>query len=152
IGWANEVIPKKRALKFDEMEYEMPAEVGPECFLEVRKRIKEKHRKYVGWRVLYRTVAEDDAYLSMSYGRPTVAISLHQNAGLPYWNYFTDIETIFRRYGGRPHWGKKHTLTAHDLEPLYPLWDRFRNVRRRMDPDGVFMSPFLRGLLEEEGM
>jgi FAD/FMN-containing dehydrogenase len=116
----------------------------------VRKRIKEKHRKHVGWRVLYRTVAPDDAYLSTAYERETVTLSLHQNAGLPFWDYFKDIEPIFRAYGGRPHWGKKHTLKAADLRPLYPTWDRFLEVRRAMDPDGVFLSPYLRDLLEGE--
>ena len=76
------------------------------------RRVKDKHRGTVGWRVLYRTIAPDDAFLSPAYGRDTVTISLHQNAGLPYWDYFRDIEPIFRAHDGRPHWGKKHTLTA----------------------------------------
>lgn len=147
-GPAHRMLSKTRGLKFDEMEYALPAEVGYECFEEVRTAVLEKHRRNVGWRVLYRTVAPDDSYLSMAYGRPTVTISLHQNATLPLWDYFGDIEPIFRKYGGRPHWAKKHTLRAGDLRPLYPEWDRFRRIRRRMDLEGVFMSPYLYDLLE----
>lgn len=149
-GWAPEVIPKHSNIprKFDEMEYALPAAAGLPCFLEVRRQVLEKWRKTVGWRLLYRTVAPDDSYLSTAYGRETVTISLHQNASLPFWEYFKAIEPIFRAYGGRPHWAKKHTLHAEELRPLYPEWDRFLETRRRMDPEGVFLSPYLRALLE----
>src|SRR5690554_3358139 len=36
-GWAIDVLPKERSLKFDEMEYALPREAGPKCFLEIRK-------------------------------------------------------------------------------------------------------------------
>lgn len=148
-GLAGKIIPQAAHLdlKFDEMEYALPAEAGPACFREVRKRIKEKYRKEAGWRLLYRTVAPDGAFLSNAYGRQTVTISLHQNAGLPFWDYFRGIEPIFRAYGGRPHWAKKHTLKADELRPLYPAWDRFLAVRERLDPEGVFLNPYLEALL-----
>jgi FAD/FMN-containing dehydrogenase len=149
-GWSAEVIAKKRHLKFDEMEYAIPAHAALACFHDVRHRIKAKHRKMIGWRLLYRTVAADDAFLSSSYKKDTVSISLHHNAGLPFWDYFKDIEPIFRAYGGIPHWGKKHTLSAKALEPLYPRWDRFLQIRRQMDPDGLFLNEFLRRTLGVE--
>lgn len=147
-GWSNEVLSRKRTLRFDEMEYAMPIEAGPECFLEVRKRVMEHHRRTVGWRVLYRYVASDDAYLSTAHGRDTVTISLHQNNTLPYDTYFNDMEEIFLRYGGRPHWGKKHGLSAEELEPLYPKWAEFRRIRRKLDPEGVFLTDYMSRLLE----
>lgn len=150
IGWSTEVISKVRQLKFDEMEYALPAEAGAECFRAVRERVKEKHRQWVAWRILYRTVAPDDSYLSPAFGRPTVTISLHQNAGLAFSPYFEDIEPIFRAYGGRPHWGKKHTLRAAELRPLYPMWDDFTRIRQRFDPKGVFLNPYLHELLGVE--
>jgi FAD/FMN-containing dehydrogenase len=66
---------------------------------------------------------------------------------LPFEPYFSHIEPIFRAYGGRPHWGKKHNLSAEDLRPLYPKWDEFAAIRCRLDPDGVFLSPSQRRLL-----
>lgn len=146
-GWSNEILPRERELKFDEMEYSLPAESGPACFREVRQRVLAKHRRTVGWRVLYRTVAPDDAYLSPACGRDTVTISLHQNNTLPFQDYFNDIEPIFRAHGGRPHWGKKHHLFADELEPLYPHWGRFLEQRQALDPHGVFLSTYLRRLL-----
>jgi FAD/FMN-containing dehydrogenase len=146
-GWVDDVLASRRELRFDEIEYALPADAGPACFRELRERVKARHRRQVAWRVLYRTVAADDAYLSTAHGQETVTISAHHNAGLPYEDYFADAESIFRAHGGRPHWGKKHTLKAEDLRPLYPMWDRFHDVRRRLDPDAVFLSGPMRELL-----
>lgn len=146
-GWSFEVIPEQRDLKFDEMEYMIPAGAFRDCFQEVRERIKERHRQYVGWRVLCRTVAADDGFLSPFYGRDTMTIALLQNNTLPHEEYFADMEPILRSYEGRPHWGKKHTLKADDLRPLYPMWDRFQEVRERLDPEGLFLNDYLREIL-----
>jgi FAD/FMN-containing dehydrogenase len=146
--WSDRVLPRTRELRFDETEYLLPFGAGPECFRAVRRRVKERWRRDVAWRVLYRTVAADDSYLSPEYGRETAVISLHHNAGLPYEAYFADLEPVMRNFGGRPHWGKQHGLKAAGLRPLYPRWDDFQTFRRRLDPDCVFLSPELRALLE----
>ncbi|MEV5208663.1 D-arabinono-1,4-lactone oxidase [Micromonospora sp. NPDC053740] len=148
-GPAHRTIPRERDLRFEEIEYMLPSEAFPACFAEVRRRILQRHRTVVGWRVLVRSIAADDIWLSNAYGRPTTTIACLQNTSLPYEDYFRDMEAVFRQYGGRPHWGKKHWLTARDLRPLYPRWDDFQNARRRLDPDGVFLSPDLARLLEE---
>lgn len=150
-GWSNEIFPKKRTLRFDEMEYAVPAEAALACFKVVRERIKRIHRRTVGWRLLYRTVAPDDSYLSFTQGRPVVTISLHQNNTLPFREYFDDIEPVFRDHGGRPHWGKKHSLTADTLEPLYPRMRDFLRLRKSIDPVGVFLNPYLHKLLGAGG-
>ena len=62
---------------------------------------------------------------------------------------FGDIEPIMRAHGGRPHWAKKHTLQAAELRPLYPEWDRFAALRRRLDGGGVYMTEPMRRLLGE---
>lgn len=143
-GWLSEVLPKKRTLKYEEMEYAIPFEAGPECFKEVRKRIKEKHRHYVGWRIFYRTIAADDAFLSPFYKRDSVTIAILQNNELEYKKYFEDIEPIFWEYGGRPHWGKKHSLKESDLKQVYPKWQKFLEIRKKMDPDGIFLNDYLK--------
>ncbi|GIJ23542.1 D-arabinono-1,4-lactone oxidase [Micromonospora lutea] len=149
VGPTHRTIPQHRELRFEEIEYMLPSEAFPACFAEVRRRIRDRHRRTVGWRVLVRTIAADDIWLSNAYGRATTTIACLQNASLPYEEYFRDMETVFRQYGGRPHWGKKHWLTAEDLRPLFPRWDDFQAARRRLDPDGVFLTPDLARLLEE---
>jgi FAD/FMN-containing dehydrogenase len=140
-GWTHEVIAQRRELRFEETEYSLPAEAGFNCFREIRQRIKAVHRRYVGWRVLYRTVRGDSAYLSPQHERDSVTISVLQNSSLPYAEYFADLEPIFRAHGGRPHWGKKHNLAAAELRELYPRWQQFADIRQRWDPAGVFLSP-----------
>jgi FAD/FMN-containing dehydrogenase len=142
-GFAIDILPKERDLKFDEMEYALPIEAGPECFKAVRKIIKERFRKTVAWRVLYRTIAADDYYISPCYGRDTVTISLHQNAGYPFMEFFRTIEPVFRDFGGRPHWGKKHTLQSQEISSLYPGWNTFLEIRDKMDPNRVFLNEHL---------
>lgn len=143
-GEAIEVLPKERNLKFDEMEYAFPKEAGPSCFTEIRKIIKERFRKNVAWRVLYRTIAADDFHLSPYFGRDSATISLHHNAGLPYHEYFNALEPVFRAHGGRPHWGKKHNMRYGELSSLYSRWSDFLGIRSKMDPDGIFLNDYLK--------
>lgn len=148
-GFSHEILPRERKLRFDEMEYFFEREAAPECFREVRRRVKARWRRDIAWRVLYRTVAADDFWLSAATGRDSATLSLHHNAGLPFEDYFRDIEPIFLDYGGRPHWAKKHNLRAAGLRPMYGRWDEFMALRRRMDPRGVFLNPYLRELFGE---
>ncbi|TYL38793.1 oxidoreductase [Natronococcus pandeyae] len=151
-GWWQGVIPEHDDIgrEFDEMEYALPVEDGLDCFERVRERVRENWRADVGWRLLVRTVAADDAMLSTEYERDVMTISCIQNAELDHWEYFEDIEPIFREYDGRPHWGKKHTLRAPELRELYPEWDRFQEIRRELDPDGTFMTDYLEDLLAND--
>jgi len=139
------IFPTVRENRFNEMEYSLPAARGVECFLEIRDLMRRKHPD-VAWPSEYRTQAADDILISAAQGRPTVAISIHQAAALPYRSFFTDAEAIFRRHQGRPHWGKLHGLAATELAPLYPEWDRFQAVRQTLDPNGRFLNAHLRRL------
>jgi FAD/FMN-containing dehydrogenase len=57
---------------------------------------------------------------------------------------FALIEPILRKHGGRPHWGKLHSLGAADLEKLYPKWKDVAAIRQQMDPQGKLLNPFLK--------
>lgn len=148
-GYAHLILPRSRTLKFDEIEYALPTEQGPECFLKVRDVIRTRFRREVAWRTLYRFIASDDGYISPMSERESITISLHHNAGLPFDHYFQAIEPILLEYGGRPHWGKKHYQTAEQLKKCYPHWEEFQEVRKQLDPGGVFLTPYLRELLGE---
>ncbi|MDB5985915.1 MAG: FAD-linked oxidoreductase [Nevskia sp.] len=134
-----------RMVRFNEMEYELPAPDGADALRELAEFV-DKKRILVHFPVEYRYVAADDIWLSPFYRRDAVAISVHQYKGMDYAPYFRGAEAIFRNHGGRPHWGKMHTLTAKELAPLYPQWDAFHALRRRIDPQGVFVNPYLRTL------
>ena len=96
--------------------------------------------------VLVRFVKGDDIWLSPFYQRDTCSIAVHRYFEEDFTPYFKSIEPIFRKYNGRPHWGKLNTLSRDDFRQLYPKWDDFSNVRRELDPLGRFLNPYLREL------
>jgi FAD/FMN-containing dehydrogenase len=147
IDWSARIFPSLRELRFNEMEYSVPAAAGPECFRAVRERMRTRWREVV-WPVEYRTLGADGAWLSTAHRRDSVAISLHQDARLECDPFFADCEPIFAEHGGRPHWGKLHNRSSAELAALYPRWDDFRALRRELDPRGVFLNDYLRGLFE----
>ena len=149
-GPSHEIIPTVPPLRFDEMEYLFPLEVGMDVFRAVRERIKDRHRQHVAWRVLVRTIAADDLMLSNATGHDAMSIALLHNADLPEDRYFADMEPLLLDYGGRPHWGKKHSRTAAQLAPMYPQWQHFQDIRRRHDPHEVFLNDYLRELLIDD--
>jgi FAD/FMN-containing dehydrogenase len=148
VGWSHEILPSPREDRFHEMEYSVPAELGETCFRELAARLRARHPE-VGWPLEFRTVAPDDALLSMAHGRETVSISVHQDGRFAHDAVFADLEPIAVEAGGRPHWGKWHRLRAAQLARVHPGWQRFRAVRKRLDPEGAFLSPYLRALLGE---
>lgn len=145
VDWSYRVFPSERTNLFNEMEFAVPAEAGPDCLRELRNLMRTRHPA-VFWPVEYRTLAADDIPLSPAHGRATVTISIHQAVDLPREAFFADAEAIFRNHRGRPHWGKLHTFTARELRDAYPKFDAFCAVRERLDPTGRFLNAHLRGL------
>jgi FAD/FMN-containing dehydrogenase len=146
IGWSHEILPSVREDRFVEMEYALPAEAGLACFRAVRERMRERHRDVV-WPVEYRTLRSDAAWLSTAHARETVTVSLHQGANLPWQAFFSDLEPVLREHGGRPHWGKRHSLGARELSPLYPRMGEFVRLAQQLDPSGRLRNAHVRALL-----
>jgi len=145
IGWSHNIISSIRDDLHTEMEYAVPAEVGPACFNEVREMILCDFPD-LQWPLEYRTLARDDLWISAAGGRETVTISAHQDVALDDRPLFEACEAIFRRYEGRPHWGKVHYQSGAELAALYPRYRDWWQVRDSYDPDGVFVTPYLGGL------
>jgi len=54
------------------------------------------------------------------------------------------------KFGGKPHWGKKHDLTYSQLSSLYNTQlQRFVDVRNKLDPQRIFTNDYLRRVLED---
>jgi FAD-linked oxidoreductase len=142
-----EIFPSPRTVRFNEMEYAVPRAKGPECLKEIVATIRAQ-KINTGFPIEYRTVAADDVWLSPFYERDSATIAVHQYHRVDTTKLFSACEAIFRRYEGRPHWGKRHTRTADELEVLYPRFKDFRALRRGLDPDGKFLNPHLRAMFE----
>lgn len=148
IDWSDRVLATGRTVRANEMEYAVPAALGPDAIRAVRDYVR-RHRTAVLFPIEYRYVAADDIPLSPFYHRDSAVLSIHQDARVNREPYFRDVEQLLRDMGGRPHWGKLHSLSARELEPLYPEWGLFRRVRARLDPAGKLMTPYLRHVLGE---
>lgn len=145
--FADHVFPSPRLVRFNEMEYAVPAEQGPDCIAEIRAWFRQTGTK-VYFPIEYRLVAADDIWLSPFHGRDSATIAVHRLAGEDFKPYFAAMEAIFANHRGRPHWGKLHGLKAGQLAALYPAWDRFHDLRRRLDPKGLFLNDYLRDLFD----
>lgn len=141
-GPAHAIFPSDRTIRFEEMEYEMPRAVGLATLDEMVGWIRRK-RLPVSFPFEFRVVARDDIWMSPMNAGPVAAISMHQYARMPWRALFAEAEAIFRAGGGRPHWAKRHTLARGDVDALYPMAERYREVRRAVDPAGKFLNPHL---------
>lgn len=142
------ILSNVRNSRFNEMEYSVPVEVGADCLREILRTIYDQAID-VNFVLEYRYVGADKDWLSMSYGdHPHATISIHRAASEDYRPYFNVIEPIFWKYGGRPHWGKVHSLTHRELTELYPRFRDFMELRRELDPQGRMLNPHLRALFD----
>lgn len=150
VNASHRVFASTRLVRFQEMEYSIPAAAMADAVRAIDARIRQA-RINVHFPIECRYVRADDIDLSPAYGRDSAYIAVHMYRGMPYRDYFAVVEPILRSFGGRPHWGKLHTLTAPELRALYPRWEAFAAVRRQLDPDGVFQNDYLRALLGDVG-
>jgi FAD-linked oxidoreductase len=142
-SWKN--YSSERNVRFNEMEYHLPREHGLAALREVRTALETQHPEEF-FPIEVRFVKGDDIWLSPFYQRDTCSIAVHRFFEEDYKPYFKTLEPIFRKYHGRPHWGKLNTLQAGDFRQLYPRWDDFAAVRRQLDPQGRFLNPYLKQL------
>lgn len=143
--WSHDAFPSDRNVRFNEMEYAVPADRGPDCVREIAAHMKSCGVNFL-FPIEYRYVAADNAWLSPFYERDSVTISVHQYHKQAYAKLFAGVERIFRKYDGRPHWGKLHTLVASDLSEIYPKWDDYCAVRATLDPEAKMLNPFLKNI------
>ncbi|PAV25053.1 FAD-binding protein [Tamilnaduibacter salinus] len=145
-AWRN--YASSRQVRFNEMEYHLPREAGLPALRAVRRKV-EKDFPDVFFPFEVRYVKGDDAWLSPFYRQDSMSIAVHRVHDEPHDALFRAVEPILRQHGGRPHWGKMHSLTAAEARALYPRWEDFQAVRRTMDPEGRFLNEHLRRLFAE---
>ncbi len=144
-GHSAEIFPNEYEPNYHELEYAVPFARALEAFAAVRERILSRHPKAF-FPVECRAVAADDSYLSPYAGREGFAISVSQSPALDYWSFLRDMDQVLARYDGRPHWAKLHFMTPARMEALFPLYGAFKELRRRLDPGGIFLNDMLRPL------
>jgi len=143
---SHKVFVSNRNVRFVESEYAIPREAIAEVLGELRERVPRLANP-VMFPVEIRVAAADDIWLSTAYQRDSAYIAIHQFVGMPYREYFELFESIAGAVGGRPHWGKMHSLDAATLRERYPRFDDFTALRAKVDPARRFANPYLERVL-----
>ncbi|MCW2572787.1 MAG: FAD-dependent oxidoreductase [Frankiales bacterium] len=143
---APKVFTSPRRVRFCEMEYAVPRAVLPDLFRELRS-LPERHGLTVSFPVEVRVAPADDVTLSTASGRDSAYIAVHMFKGTAYDPYFREVEKLYEAVGGRPHWGKLHTLGAEQLRERYPRFEEFVGLRDTLDPERRFGNAYLERVL-----
>jgi FAD-linked oxidoreductase len=140
------VFCSERDVVFRESEYAVPRENVADVVRELRAWIGRSGER-IPFPIEVRVAAADDIWLSTAYGRETAYVAIHQYHRLAHQRYFEAFEQIVSAVGGRPHWGKLHTLGVAELRTRYPRYDAFLAVRDRLDPHRTFANLYTRQVL-----
>jgi len=145
---ADAVYATERLVVHQEMEYAVPYERTTDV-LAALNTLFRRARVRTMFPVEVRFTRNDDIWLSPSSGRDVAWIAVHTYQKEDHREYFDMSEDVFLQAGGRPHWGKLHGLHGGRLRTLYPEWESFNRVRRRLDPAGIFENQYLRRVLSD---
>ncbi len=143
---SHELFATPRLVKFREVEYCIPLHYLKAVIQEIRECMERKKYK-VHFPIECRTARADDIWLSPSYQRDSAYIAFHMYKGMPYEEYFRDMENIMQKFEGRPHWGKMHSLTKKQLHTRYPKLPDFLAIRHELDPQEIFLNDYIREML-----
>ncbi|WP_152396275.1 D-arabinono-1,4-lactone oxidase [Paenibacillus guangzhouensis] len=149
VGYSHRIFATPRLVRFNEMEYSIPADRMKLVLEEIRDAV-DQHRYAVHFPIECRYVRGDDLWLSPANGRDSAYIAVHMYRGMAYTAYFAKVEEICRRHGGRPHWGKMHTMQAEQFRAVYPKWEAFMALRAQLDPEGMFLNPYLAEMIAQQ--
>lgn len=147
VGESWRMLASERNFRFKEIEYHLPLENGLKIAKSLIDTVENRHPD-VFFPIEVRRTAGDEGMMSPFSGGPRISIAVHAyycEAHLP---LFEEVEALFIAGGGRPHWGKMHTLNAGQIKNLYPEVSRFDEIRREFDPKDKFVNPYLKSLLD----
>lgn len=135
-----------RLVNHREIEYSIPMAQAIDTLNDIRD-LLDHHHCHVSFPIEVRSVAADDIYLSPNYEHNTVWIAVHSYTKDAYEELFKAVEKVFLNHQGRPHWGKMHWLRNEEIKKLYPCLAKFNAIRQELDPQGLFLNPYLSDLL-----
>jgi L-gulono-1,4-lactone dehydrogenase len=114
-----------------------------EAVLDTAQRFARDGSIYHTSPISLRFVAPSRALMSMMHGQETMMIELIQlvdtYGGV---EILAAHEDALSPLGVRAHWGQINTLSPEELTERYPGLPAWEAVRRELDPDDVFASPF----------
>ena len=131
------------------MEYGIPIEETGAVLQKIHDLLEQK-KLNVHMPIEVRFAPENNSALSMASGRKTcyIGIIAYKPYGktIDFGSYFEDVHHIFAAHQGRPHWAKVTYYSKDQLSNLYPDYNKFTELRKQLDPDGMFMNEYLERL------
>jgi alditol oxidase len=104
------------------------------------------------WISEVRTVAADSLWMSPCYEEASVGLHFSWKKDWPAVRQLLPIiEEKLAPFQARPHWGKLFTMSPSHLQSLYPRVHDFRELLRKLDPQGKFRNPFIDMYIFGEG-
>lgn len=137
-----EVFVSSRTVRFRESEFAMPRTALPHVLAELASWFGSGHGG-ISFPIEVRFTAADDVWMSTGHERDNCHVAVHQYWRTDHRDYFAAAQDIFTSHGGRPHWGKLHTLDAPYFSATYSRFDDFVAVRDELDPGRTFSNPYL---------
>ncbi|XP_072045784.1 L-gulonolactone oxidase-like [Amphiura filiformis] len=132
-------------------DWAIPREHTATVLRELRAWLRENPNQAAHFWIEVRFCRSDNIMISPAYGRDTCFINIlvYRPYGkfIPYANYWAAYENIVKRVGGRPHWAKAHKETAKEFSHMYPEFNKFCEIRQKMDPQGMFLNAYLERVL-----
>ena len=126
-----------------ESEYALPIEAAAEAVRRLAEVI-ERERINVDFVCELRFVAADDALLSPDQGRQSCRLGCYLARRRDVPRLFAAFEQEMLALGGRPHWGKLFSASPDTLRAAVPGLARFDELRRALDPKGMFANGYVR--------
>lgn len=141
LDWSWRLLSTVRPTRFNESEYHVPRERGIACLREIVATLEKRNEVF--FPIEFRYIRGDEAWLSPFHLRDSCSIACHAAHDEAYDYLVAELGPVFRRHGGRPHWGKLHDLGAPQLQALYPRFADFQRLRRQLDPQGRMLNAHL---------
>lgn len=136
---SHDVFVSARRVRFNEMEYAVPLDGASRVLRQIHDTLNASQQRVL-FPIEVRGTSGDEVPLSTAKGRESCYIAIHRYYKDDHRALFRELEPILKAAGGRPHWGKIHTLTHADLLERHEDLPRAVELRQRVDPDGVFRN------------
>ena len=131
------------------MEYCVPYDEADKVLNDIKNYI-DQTQEHVHLPVEVRFVPSNDAFLSMANNRIACYIGVIKykpfGLKLDYSKTFKGLHNVFKKYKGRPHWGKKQFYSSLEIKELYPEWNKFKSIKEAEDPNKIFENKLLKDI------
>lgn len=146
VDWSHKLLSTARPTRFNESEFHVPRAAGVACLKDILATLEKRNEVF--FPIEFRFIRSDSAWLSPFFERDSCSIACHALQGEAHDYLLSELGPVFRRHGGRPHWGKLHDLKRAELLARYPRLPDFEQLRQSLDPQGRMLNTHLQSMLK----